>query len=394
MSLRLRSIFTAVMILVFLSVSAYAKDISLQTSSDRDPIVPLSLKKETLHSLKTAFGYLLNSQLENGSWKNDPAITAIILYAFLLNPADNPDVKISESLRDGFNYLESFVKPDGGIYRQEYRNYTTAVALVAFAEARTPRYDAIVTNAKKFLIQFQLDEGEGIDRANPYYGGIGYGGDDRPDLSNTQLALEAIKAAEDYEAAYKTVIPDNIGQVESEEAELGLHWRKALVFLARTQNVKEINDMPYASDDGGFIYETGHYKKERSHSYGSMTYAGVKSLIYAQVDKHDIRVRKALSWIFNHYTLDENPGFGTVSLYYYYMTAAKCLYALGEETITDGRGVTHRWREEFLKKLISIQYEDGYWVNHNGRFWENIKDLTTAYAVISMKFALKHPFFP
>jgi len=50
--------------------------------------------------------------------------------------------------------------------------------------------------------------------------------------------------------------------------------------------------MPYATNDGGFIYETGHYKEDRSHSYGSMTYAGLKSLLFARVDKEDIRVKK------------------------------------------------------------------------------------------------------
>ncbi|ETR69545.1 MAG: hypothetical protein OMM_09501 [Candidatus Magnetoglobus multicellularis str. Araruama] len=108
---------------------------------------------------------------------------------------------------------------------------------------------------------------------HPYYGGIGYGGDDRPDLSNTQLALEAIHAAEAYESRLKNVIPQTVSKIEADKKEFGLHWKKALVFLARCQNVKAVNKMPYATDDGGFIYETGTYKKERSHSYGSMTYS-------------------------------------------------------------------------------------------------------------------------
>jgi squalene-hopene/tetraprenyl-beta-curcumene cyclase len=255
-------------------------------------------------------------------------------------------------------------------------------------------YNTIIENAKKFLIEFQLDEGEGIDAKNPFYGGIGYGGDDRPDLSNTQLALDAIRAAEMYRPSDSGILGDSTPQIREEETERGLHWHKAIVFLARTQNIKSVNDMPYTTDDGGFIYETGHYKEERSHSYGSMTYAGLKSLLFAGVYKEDIRVKKAISWICSHYTLDENPGFGTTSLYYYYMTAAKCLAALGQEVITDSDGVHHLWREEFIKKLISLQHEDGYWVNSDGRYMENIKDLATAYAVIGMKFAIKDTLIP
>jgi squalene-hopene/tetraprenyl-beta-curcumene cyclase len=142
---------------------------------------------------------------------------------------------------------------------------------------------------------------------------------------------------------------------------------------------------------GGFIYETGHYKDERSRSYGSMTYAGLKSLLFAQVDRDDVRVRRAVEWIGQHYTLEENPGFGTTSLYYYYMTVAKCLNELGQEVVRGNNGTDHYWRKELIEKLLSLQHEDGYWVNSDGRYWENIKDLTTAYAVTAIKFALREP---
>ncbi len=349
----------------------------------------LSLLKETKHALKMAYTYLIKSQLPNGSWKDDPAITALVLYSFMVQPLYNPDENSARAIKKGIDYVETFVQPDGGIYRKGYRNYVTAVCLMAFTETGLEKYHQIISDAKNFLIQFQLDEGEDISSDHPFYGGIGYGGDDRPDLSNTQLALEAIKSAEDYEYRLNQIIPADIDQIEREEKELGLHWEKALLFLSRCQNVTSVNTMPYAADDGGFIYETGTYKKDRSHSYGSMTYAGVKSLLYARVKTDDIRVQRAVSWIKNHYTLEENPGFGTVSLYYYYMTTAKCLDVLGQDVLVDNKGVNHSWREDMLKKLVSLQKEDGYWVNDNGRYWENIKDLVTAYAVIAIKFSAK-----
>lgn len=350
----------------------------------------LSLLKESRDTLTLAHEYLLKSQLPNGSWKDNPAITALVLYSFLLPPNYNPDGKSTPAVAKGFKYLESHVKPDGSIYKEAYRNYMTAVCLMAFAQSNLEKYADIIKNAKQFLIKFQVDETEGIDRDNPFYGGIGYGGDDRPDLSNTHLALDAIKAAEDYEERYTRITPKDKNQMEKEEAELGLHWKKALVFLARCQNVKSINDMPYAVNDGGFIYETGTYKKERSQSYGSMTYAGVKSLLYAKVDKDDIRVKSAVSWITKNYTLEENPGFGQEALYYYYMTFAKCLDALGEDIIEDSNGVRHPWRKELVKKLISKQHEDGYWVHTHARYLHNVKDLVTAYAIISIKYSLNN----
>lgn len=349
----------------------------------------MSLLKETKHSLEMAYGFLQKTQLPDGSWKEDPAITALVVYAYLLEPTYSPEGISKKAIEGGLKYIEKFVRPDGGIFNKEYRVYSTSLCLLALTESKMDKYRQIITNAKDFLIKFQLDEEEGYAKTHPFYGGIGYGGDDRPDLSNTHFALAAIKAAEDYEAQYKDIFPATTDQMEREEKEMGLHWQKALVFLARCQNVKAVNDMPYAVDNGGFIYETGHYKEERSHSYGSMTYAGVKSLLYARLSKEDIRVKRAMEWIKSHYTLEENPGFGTDALYYYYMTFGKALDAYGEEILVDSEGKSHPWRKELMEKLISLQHEDGHWVNKNARFWQNLKDLVTAYSVIGMKFALK-----
>jgi squalene-hopene/tetraprenyl-beta-curcumene cyclase len=349
----------------------------------------LSLLNATRHAMVNAFRYFCDSQQPNGSWKDDPAITALVLYSFMLWPEYNPNDQIAEVIRRGYAYLETYVKPNGGIYDEQYRNYATAVGLLAFTVAGKSEYQSIIDNARRYLIKFQLDEGEEILPDHAYYGGIGYGGDDRPDLSNLHLALEAIKAAEVYEAVPKGLLKftDPAEQAVKDET-LASHWQKALVFLRRTQNIQSINDMDYATDDGGFIYETGHYKPERSLSYGSMTYAGLKSLLYVGIDKNDIRVKRAYAWICSHYTVEENPNFGTSSLYYYFMTATKCLAAFGEDTIYDSQGNPHNWREDFIHRIISLQHEEGYWVNADGRYQENIRDLATAYSVLAMKHAL------
>jgi squalene-hopene/tetraprenyl-beta-curcumene cyclase len=364
-------------------------DSSFKLETGQEARLDLSLLNESRHSLEIAFKYFCDSQQPNGSWKHDPAITALVLYSFMLEPVYNPDDKTDEAIRKGYAFLAKYVKPDGGIYHEQYRNYSTAVGLMAFTAAGKAEYQSIIDNAHQYLVKFQLDEGEKISPDHKFYGGIGYGGDDRPDLSNLHLALEAIKAAEEFQALPrdKLNLPGNAKQQLPKET-LEPHWQKALVFLSRTQNIESINDMDYATDDGGFIYETGHYKPERSISYGSMTYAGLKSLLYAGVDTNDIRVKKAYAWICDNYTVEENPKFGTTSLYYYFMTAAKCLRAFGKDTVIDNKGVKHYWREDFIEKIISLQHEEGYWVNSDGRYQENIKDLATAYSVIAIKHAL------
>jgi squalene-hopene/tetraprenyl-beta-curcumene cyclase len=354
------------------------------------PALSAAALKTAAECEQRAYDYLVKSQAPNGAWKFNPAITALVLNGLAEQPDRPTTQEAKAAIAKGYKYLEGFVKPDGGIYDKSYQHYSTAVALMAFVALEDPQYAAIIKNAKDFLIEQQCDESENYTPEHAYYGGIGYGGDDRPDLSNTHLALEAIKFAERYAAKFKLQAPRDEKELAQAESDQGLHWQKALVFLARCQNLASVNQMPYRrADDGGFMYETGNYKEERSHSYGSMTYAGVKSLLYAHVDKSDERVQKAFAWIRQHYTLDDNPGFGTTSLYYYYMTFAKCLYLFGNERIRDAAGTEHNWREDLIAKLASLQTADGSWVNSDGRYWENINELATAYCLLALKFATK-----
>ena len=110
--------------------------------------------------------------------------------------------------------------------------------------------------------------------------------------------------------------------------------QKALIFVSRCQNLEsEHNTLPWAAKnpDGGFYYTAaaggespaGKTPNGGLRSYGSMTYAGLKSMIYAGVGRDDPRVKAATKWIEQHYDLSNNPGMGPSGLYYYYQTFAK-----------------------------------------------------------------------
>ena len=43
----------------------------------------------------------------------------------------------------------------------------------------------------------------------------------------------------------------------------------------------------------------------------------------------------------DNYTVDENPGLGQKTVYYYYMVLAKALQAVGDPVIVDSRGRSH-----------------------------------------------------
>ena len=50
----------------------------------------------------------------------------------------------------------------------------------------------------------------------------------------------------------------------------------------------------------------------------------------------------------------------------------------------------HNWRNEIAEKLMSLQDDDGSWVNPDSpRWWEGNKNLVTAWSVIALNAALQ-----
>jgi squalene-hopene/tetraprenyl-beta-curcumene cyclase len=325
--------------------------------------------------------YLRRTQETDGSWSHYPATTALALSGLLRNGRTELN---DPAVARGIKFLLSAVKPNGGIYSDSnpalaLPNYNTCLAIMALTQTKNAAYKSIIAKAQKYLEKSQFDEGEGIQPSNPMYGGIGYGddpGDDtHPDLSNLQMALESL-----HDSGLPSSAPV---------------FKKAILFLQRVQNRKESNDQAWvkdASNDGGFVYTSqggSSTPDHKSTSYGSMTYAGLKSYIYAGVQKSDPRAQAAWNWIRAHYTVDEHPGMGSTSLYYYYHTMAKTLDVYGQKIVKDTRGGTHDWAHDLAAALVAAQKPDGSWFNTNSRYWENQPSLVTSYSLISLSYCLK-----
>jgi len=322
--------------------------------------------------------WLLKQQEEDGSWNHYPAITGLVLSAFL-RAHPNIDSEYSELARS-FEFLKKCVQKDGSIHVGDMPGYNTSICLVAFKDSKNPEYDQIIKNAEKYLRGLQIDEKEGFTTDSLYYGGVGYGGDERPDMSNLQWAIEAI--------SYKEPSNDRKRLSRAEKKQLKenqLFYDKALTFIARCQNLEGVNPEEYAGDDGGFIYEPGQSKAGGSTSYASMGYAGLKSMIYANVDKNDKRVQAAYSWLTKNYSVTENIPLGNMGIYYNYQTMAKALAAYDEDILVDHNGVEHNWRIELANQLIQTQDQEGWWVNENGRWWENNPVLVTTYCILTLE---------
>lgn len=350
----------------------------LYSSLYAQPKLDISLQKEVEHTIINGLKWLHDQQEDDGSWQHYPAITGLVLSAFLRS---HPNISAEDStLAAGFHFLEKCVQEDGGIYIDDMKTYNTAICLMAFQDAGLLRYRKIINNGSRFILGKQFDESVDQLPDSMYYGGVSYGGNEKaPDLSNLQWSLEALQ---------QRLQPED-RKTTAEELEIQQNttafFSKAIHFLQRTQNLKKYNDQPYSTDDGGFMYRPGESKAGETLSYGGMTYAGLKSFIYCGVSKEDERVRAAYDWLKRNFTVKENPGIGNQGLYYYYHTMAKALNAYGEEIITDGTGKDHEWRSKLAGQLLQLQTTDGYWVNDNARWWENNPVLVTAYVILALE---------
>jgi squalene-hopene/tetraprenyl-beta-curcumene cyclase len=367
----------ALALLAAVAVAA-ALDISLQQESDR--------------AVARGLEFLGQQQQPDGSWRKHPGITGLATLAFLQAPRGlTPDYE--KRVGGGLKFILSNVKPDGTIYggppMDPYPNYSTSICLMALVAANRPEHAEAIRNAHAYLLHSQFDETENVSKDDPRYGGIGYGRTQRPDLSNTAFALEALHMSEQIKALKAS---------DTERKESQLHWEKALAFLARCQNLPSVNtNASIAADDkGGFYYAptetrgnavTNATGSVSFRSYGSMTYAGFKSLLYAKLKKDDKRTQAALGWIRKNWTFRENPGMGEQGHFYYLHAMAKALDAFGEATITDDKGVAHDWRKELTEALLAMQRDGSFWVNKSGRWEESDPVLVTTYAVLALEAA-------
>jgi squalene-hopene/tetraprenyl-beta-curcumene cyclase len=339
-------------------------------------VAPAADEAAVRAAIARASAFLAEAQAADGSFEASlgPAVTGLAVTALVRSGTPAHDPVVSR----GLDYLLSFRQPDGGIYApgSPVANYETSIAMLALAACNAEgRLAGEIEGATAFVKQLQWDGGEGKDEADPAYGGAGYGSKSRPDLSNTAFMIEALRT---------------VGESENDPA-----IQRALVFVARTQNRPgPANPMPFAdkNPDGGFYYTPANGGESQAgttangglRSYASMTYAGLKSMIFAGLGRDDPRVKAAIEWLARHYSFEENPGMGQAGLYYFYHTASKALSVLGEPTFTDAEGTKHDWRDELSSAILARQRADGSWANANERWLEGEPVLVTSYALLAL----------
>lgn len=347
----------------------------------------LSLRNEVERAIDKGTAWLVTQQTAEGHWGDPkyPALTGLAVSTLL----NQPEQQHSKAIQKGLDYIVTNVKSDGGIYGKGLGSYNTSLCMMALMQSGDRAYEPIIRNARRFLINQQSDFDVRGESDNMFDGGIGYGSTySHSDLSNTHLALEALY----YSELYLKKTP---------ETDLGmdLNWKMAIEFVSRCQNRPETNKEEWAQnakkeDIGGFIYFPGKSMsgeeklangKTALRSYGSMSYAGLLSFIYAKMDPADPRVKSVREWLGKNYTIKENPGMGPQGLYYYYHTMGKALTLLGDKTLVLENGEKVNWRAELVKELFNSQDSKGFWINENGRWWEKDPVLVTSYALLTLE---------
>ena len=153
-----------------------------------------AVRDKAQRAVDAGLHYLRTNQADDGSWSNSVGITALGLRAFLQSHRGY-DESDGAFITRPVEFLLAHINEDGSISEtNQNRNYNTAVAMTGLSAAQNEEYAAVLKGAQNFLRQLQIDEGDGYESEHAYYGGIGYGGDERPDLSNAYMALEGLQA--------------------------------------------------------------------------------------------------------------------------------------------------------------------------------------------------------
>jgi squalene-hopene/tetraprenyl-beta-curcumene cyclase len=364
---------------------------------------------------QSAVNYLLKHQEDGTFYVDAPqgrfpdlGISALGLAALQTKPTSIRTDEESRAIQQGLESLVSAQNEDGSFGERDL-NYITSAAILALARAKDPALQPAIEKARDFLLGIQNTEDRGYSSEDRDYGSIGYGGDQRGDLSNLQFAIQALRAS---------------GVSEDHEA-----LQKAIVFLQRTQNLESVNDFERrvrdsdtgewldvtSGNDGGSAYYPGNSPagyveladgQKIPRSYGSMTYALLKTYTLCGVDGDDPRVQAAVDWIEDNWTLEENPGSDPrlpkkaryQGLYYYYMVLAQALDAAevqalqpsSDEIVEAAAGSPRRidWRAALREHLATVQRPDGSFVNDkNGRWHESMPTLCTIYALLALDHA-------
>ncbi len=142
----------------FAAVAALVPCSAPAQPKDKDDAVKAAVEK--------AVAYLQKSQNEDGSWGPKPqnrGVTGIVVVGLLRTGTKADEAPVAK----GVKFIESLVNEKSGhIAGNDVSagliNYTTSINIMALAAAnKGDKYKATITNATKYLTEYQWDEARG-----------------------------------------------------------------------------------------------------------------------------------------------------------------------------------------------------------------------------------------
>lgn len=377
-----------------------------------------SVEARARASIEKGLNWLLSQQQTNGVWSSaqNPALTAMPAWALSARGSDADKKAIEKAVA----YIKGCANEDGGIYVTvpgrrggSYGTYNTAICMTALHYADNAGSTRVIQKAREYVASTQLTGQEGANN-----GGFGYEAASSPraggaDLNNSAWVISAMAITADVEDLRP-----------AGEKHADIDWDAALSYVDSMQ-VKPNARGTDPDDAGGFLYRKpegggrpgagmgggrppagpdgkqaagpesrpsgGEGGRPLLRSYGSITYSGLLSMLYARVGRNDPRIVSAVDYARRHWTVDENPGQGMQGIYFYYTIMARSLALLDTDTLPAAKEGDQAiaWRDELVNKVISLQNEDGSWKNDNNRWFENDSVLTSSYAILTLEYALR-----
>lgn len=307
-------------------------------------------------------------------------MTALVLYA-----CSHVDATVTseyrEALQSACQALASEIDRQGCVANQDsrdYPNYASAMLLIA-----AERLDLQLSSDRKerlveFLLESQIDEGEGYKLDDPDYGGWdmeGSSGGPRvstgSNISVGAAVAEALALQNDLRArAALDRFRDWLGRCQNLPGDGG--------FFFHAQRGLDGNK-------AGWIADGNLADRTQPRSYGSATADGLRSLKAGGTDPRSEPMRAAISWLENHPSVERVPGFeygldtswSEGLRYYYWFALAKSLDAMPDKSRAG-------FARAIVRELTARQSDDGSWQNENARMREDDPLIATTFAVIAL----------
>lgn len=314
------------------AASAAASAVTLQHSRDVHTITKTTpfgdspLWRSADQMRLAALRYLSRRQEPDGAWlgRYGPAVTALVIRAFLKagEPSTAPQVA------RGLQFIQTCRQVNGGYYLFDEPAYNTAIVIRTLSMLHGRTYARRCSKAMAFLQSIARPQFVTSQGLRHWFYARGDGMQSPPLHVTSPSRSPAIDA-------------QGAGELDPHE---------------RAGNVRV----------GG---------------YGSITYAQLKSMVYADLSPHDPRVAKLLRWLREDTMIQTDPAaHGGKGLFYFCLVYARVMHAMED---AKARAKIHAWRPRLVALMRKLRRPGGYWRNTASPQWlEGNRIMATTYAAL------------